>query len=47
MLAIGRALVTNPRCLILDEPTEGLAPVILERVCTALRELAGPVSRFF
>jgi branched-chain amino acid transport system ATP-binding protein len=40
MLAIGRALVTNPRCLILDEPTEGLAPAILERVCTALRELA-------
>ena len=41
MLAIGRALVTNPRCLILDEPTEGLAPAILERVCAALRELAG------
>ena len=39
MLAIGRALVTNPRCLILDEPTEGLAPAVLERVCAALREL--------
>jgi branched-chain amino acid transport system ATP-binding protein len=41
MLAIGRALVTNPRCLILDEPTEGLAPAVLERVCEALRGLVG------
>jgi len=40
MLAIGRALATNPRCLILDEPTEGLAPTIVQRVCEALRELA-------
>ena len=39
MLAIGRALVTNPRCLVLDEPTEGLAPAVVERVCDALREL--------
>ncbi len=40
MLAIGRALATNPRCLVLDEPTEGLAPAVVQRVCTALRELA-------
>ncbi len=40
MLSIGRALVTNPRCLILDEPTEGLAPAVVERVCEALKELA-------
>jgi branched-chain amino acid transport system ATP-binding protein len=41
MLAIGRALVSNARCLLLDEPTEGLAPRIIERVVetvAALRE---------
>ena len=32
MLAIGRALVTNPELLIMDEPTEGLAPVIVAQV---------------
>jgi len=40
MLAIGRALVTNPGCLILDEPTEGLAPSVVETVATGLRELS-------
>jgi branched-chain amino acid transport system ATP-binding protein len=40
MLAIGRALVLNPRLLILDEPTEGLAPIIVEELLAALRELA-------
>lgn len=40
MLAIGRALATNPRCLILDEPTEGLAPAVVQRVCEALSNLA-------
>ena len=38
MLAIGRALVTNPGCLILDEPTEGLAPAVVEDVALSLRE---------
>ena len=40
MLAIGRALVLNPRLLLLDEPTEGLAPIIVDEVLAVLRELA-------
>ena len=40
MLAIGRALLLNPKLLVMDEPTEGLAPVIVEQVANALRELA-------
>ena len=39
MLAIGRALMTNPRLLILDEATEGLAPVIRQEIWTALGRL--------
>jgi uncharacterized protein (UPF0261 family)/ABC-type branched-subunit amino acid transport system ATPase component len=40
MLAIGRALLLNPKLLVMDEPTEGLAPVIVEQVAQALRDLA-------
>ena len=39
MLAIGRALVTNPRLLILDEATEGLAPLVREQIWRALERL--------
>ena len=39
MLAIGRALMTNPDCLIMDEPSEGLARVIIQGVWEAIRKL--------
>ena len=41
MLAIGRALVTEPRLLILDEATEGLAPLVREEIWRCLAELRG------
>jgi len=40
MLAVGRALVLNPKLLLLDEPTEGLAPIIVDELLAALRQLA-------
>jgi branched-chain amino acid transport system ATP-binding protein len=36
MLAVGRALVLNPRLLLLDEPLEGLAPIIVEELLKAI-----------
>jgi branched-chain amino acid transport system ATP-binding protein len=41
MLAIGRALLTNPKLLIMDEPSEGLAPTIIESLTGTIRELVG------
>ncbi len=41
MLAIGRALMTNPRLLILDEATEGLAPLVRQKIWSALNRIRG------
>ena len=40
MLAIGRALMANPDLLVLDEPSEGLAPVIIDEMAEVLRRLS-------
>ncbi len=42
MLAIGRILRTGARFLLLDEPTEGLAPVIVQQIGRTIRELRTP-----
>ena len=39
MLAVGRALVLNPRLMLLDEPTEGLAPIIVQELMAALARI--------
>jgi branched-chain amino acid transport system ATP-binding protein len=39
MLAIGRALVLNPQIILLDEPTEGLAPIIVQELLAALARI--------
>jgi branched-chain amino acid transport system ATP-binding protein len=40
MLAIGRALLTSPKLLVMDEPSEGLAPAIIEMLIATFRDLA-------
>ncbi len=44
MLAIGRALTLNPKVLLLDEPTEGLAPIIVEELLAALGTSRAPAA---
>jgi branched-chain amino acid transport system ATP-binding protein len=39
MLTVARTLMGNPRVLLLDEPSEGLAPVVVEQVARAIVEL--------
>ncbi len=39
MLAVGRALITNPRIILLDEPLEGLAPILVEELLAALKRV--------
>jgi branched-chain amino acid transport system ATP-binding protein len=39
MLAVGRALILNPRLVLLDEPLEGLAPILVEELLAALRRI--------
>jgi branched-chain amino acid transport system ATP-binding protein len=41
MLAIGRALMVNPTLLLLDEPMEGLAPIIVQELMSVIRDLVG------
>jgi branched-chain amino acid transport system ATP-binding protein len=41
MLTIARSLMGNPRCVLLDEPSEGLAPIIVEQMAHSIRALKG------
>ena len=44
MLVIGRALIGNPKLLLLDEPMEGLAPIIVENLIEAIKKIANKVT---
>jgi branched-chain amino acid transport system ATP-binding protein len=40
MLAIARALIGNPKVLVMDEPSEGLAPVVIDQLVEVIRKVA-------
>lgn len=44
MLSIGRALMTNPDLLLLDEPSEGLAPLVIQEISRVIEQLKGSLS---
>jgi ABC-type branched-subunit amino acid transport system ATPase component len=44
MLIVGRALIGNPKLLLLDEPMEGLAPIIVENLIEAIKKIANKVT---
>jgi branched-chain amino acid transport system ATP-binding protein len=46
MLAVGRALMTNPELLIMDEPSEGLAPLIIKQIGEVIRSLKDRLTVF-
>ncbi len=47
MLAIARALMTNPALLLLDEPLEGLAPIVVEELSAAIRRMTAEATNAF